>query len=167
MKRLILILTIALIASSPFSLFIGCTTSESLPPYYVAFTIDGERFVWEYGLTNIERNTFGSRLDEGTVYTHFIALPIEEEWSGGLQDWITISFIGESEGTYPIYHITYTEDGTHYSLLNGSITITKYEEVGGVIEGTFTAEVSDNGTTIEIESGQFRVIRVADDTYWT
>ena len=100
-------------------------------------------------------------------YTHFIALPIETEWSGGLQKFITISFEGSAEGSYPIYHIVYDEDGTAYFLVNGSITITKYEEVGGVIEGTFTAEVSDNGTTIEIESGQFRVIRVYDDTYWT
>jgi hypothetical protein len=169
MKRLISILTIALIASLPFSLFIGCTTSdsESLPPYYVAFTIDGERFVWEYGLTNIERNTFASKLNESSVYTHFIALPIETEWSGGLANLITISVEASAEGTYPIYHVVYTKDGTSYLLVNGSITITNYEDEDGVIEGTFIAEVSEDGTNIIIENGKFKVMRVADDTYWT
>jgi len=170
MKRLILIVIVTFITLLFSSLFIGCTASHptsTLPPYYVAFTIDGERYVWEFGLTNIERNTFGSKLIENGGYTHFIVLPIETEWSGVLQNFISISIEGITEGTYPIYHIVYTVNGTHYFLVNGSITITNYEDEGGVIEGTFSVEVSDNGTNIEIKNGEFKVKRVSDNTYWT
>ena len=167
MKRLLLIIIVAFIAASCSSFFMGCTTSSSLPPYYVAFTVDGERYVWEFGLTEFESNTFGSKLEENPDDTHFIALPTEEEWSGGLQNYITIAFEGAAVGTYPIQNISYTVDGTHHTLVNGSITITNYEDVGGVIEGTFSVEVTDGDTTITIENGEFKVMRVADNTYWT
>ena len=69
-------------------------------------------------------------------------------------------------GEDPLYIEFYTADGS-YDITAGTLTITKYGDVGDVIEGTFTAtvEASFNGTeTINLDDGKFRIIRIADDT---
>ncbi len=67
-----------------------------------------------------------------------------------------------------ILAVWYYEDGVQYiAFTTGdttTITITKYGDVGDTIEGTFSSKVRDNGNTIKITDGQFKVKRLADDS---
>ena len=60
--------------------------------------------------------------------------------------------------------ICYYEEGTCYGTSAGSLTITKYDDVGGVIEGTFSGSVS-SGTTKVITAGVIKVKRIANDSW--
>jgi len=67
-----------------------------------------------------------------------------------------------------ILTIWYSVDGIQYgAYIDGDttiITITKYGDVGDTIEGTFSSKVRDNGNTIDITDGQFKVKRLANDS---
>ncbi len=80
---------------------------------------------------------------------------------------------GTTAGTYTVAADTlvvlYTDDvDTAFTAINGlagsgSVTITSYGAVGGLIEGTFFAVVDDGAsTTLDIISGTFSVVREPD-----
>ncbi len=80
---------------------------------------------------------------------------------------IYIGINGTSVGTYAIGAKSVTNMSLYFSnpitfndtLQSGSIIITKYSQVGGLIEGTYTGTT---GTGVQITNGKFSVIRTAD-----
>ena len=47
-------------------------------------------------------------------------------------------------------------------LISGTINVTKYSSVGGLIEGNFTGKITNAGDTATITNGKFSVVRQAD-----
>jgi hypothetical protein len=91
----------------------------------------------------------------------------------------SLTFAGKSTGTFELdntadeaYFILSIKDGTHdaayYPAENaGTVTVTKYENVGGKIEGTFSGtltkvDVTGQPATITIKDGKFSVPRLQD-----
>lgn len=72
----------------------------------------------------------------------------------------------QSVGTYQISSINLAfltpPASPQLTLQNGSITVTRFDSVGGFIEGTFYGTASDTSGTYNISNGSFSVIRSAD-----
>lgn len=86
-----------------------------------------------------------------------------------LDDGIQIAIRPMGTGTYPVnyplgatFSISYK--GVGYVGLQGTITVTRYDAVGGWVEGTFegTANSQDGTKTISVTKGVFKVKRDAD-----
>lgn len=165
MKRSVYIITAICVFSLSFFLFTGCPSDvESLPAYYIMFKLDGESKIFDKGFTDVKKNAFANKY--GVAETDFFATSDELINSGVWTNYLEIFLNGISEGTYSNVGIYYKEleEDPWYEALDGSLTITKYEEVGGVIEGTFSATVT-NIDTKNITEGKFKVKRIPNDTW--
>jgi len=97
-------------------------------------------------------------------YGYYIVASLATSCEGYLSDgtsFISIYFNGNTTGTYPIggSNMVYIDDsGTFSSFDSGTITVTRYDEVWGLIEGTFTGTGPDGLSG----SGVFSVVRKAD-----
>lgn len=172
MKKLIILLFALFVLFVPATIFASSCESagEELPEYYILFSIDGQEYIYKFGVLDIEVNAFAVFF--GGAETNFFATD-DNTASTEIEpdNYILIFFLGNGPLDYtfgedPLYIEFYTADGS-YDITAGTLTITKYGDVGDVIEGTFTAtvEASFNGTeTINLDDGKFRIIRIADDT---
>lgn len=172
MKKLIILLFALFVLFVPATIFASSCESagEELPEYYILFSIDGQEYIYKFGISDIEVNTFAVLF--GGEETNFFATD-DNTASTEIEpdNYILIFFLGYEPLDYtygedPLDIEFYTADGS-YDIIAGTLTITKYGDVGDVIEGTFTATVQDfsNGAeTINLEGGKFRILRLADDT---
>lgn len=122
-----------------------CTTNECLKMEADNFYINAEMSGGQFILIRLLGDSFGQRsypygLDDDQSYMHIGGT---EEW-----DWVT------SKTPCPTCELQHS---------SGGVTITRYDAVGGYVEGKFTAEVwyqdgSYNPPKKEI-SGQFRIKR--------
>jgi hypothetical protein len=125
------------------------------------FKFDGESKIFDKGFTDVEKNAFANKVGVGE--TDFFATSDElvnvDVWTNCIE----IFLMGISEGTYSNVYIGYheLEEDPWYVTVDGSLTITKYEEVGGVIEGTFSGTFDGK----EITDGKFKVKRIPNDTW--
>lgn len=164
--KLTRIIMLLIIASLGAAFFISCTNEgDQLPEYYVLFYVDGEKFVFDMGHSDIEDTAFASQIeqDPDDFVTRIYAAP--EDLAGKDQ----------SESTYISFQVhgtitgTYVNNGNMYCYFAGTpsvateftITISEYGDVGGIIAGTL---FSTSGSLI-ITDGEFRVIRAADGSY--
>lgn len=172
MKRLVILLFALFMLFVPAVIFASSCESagEELPEYYILFSIDGQEYIYKFGVSDIEVNTFAVLF--GDTQTDFFATDDNTASTENEPDnYILIFFLGNGPLDYtygedPLLIEFYSVDGM-YAITAGTLTITKYGDVGDVIEGTFTAtvEASFNGTeTINLENGKFRILRIADDT---
>ena len=89
-------------------------------------------------------------------------------------NYISVMFLGTTTGTYSDTSqasLFYRENGNGWweggSVDNIIITVTKYDDVGGVVKGTFSTTIIEevpDSLTKEITEGKFKVKRIADDT---
>ena len=131
-------------------------TSDS---YYIKFKLDGEPKCFDKGLTDIESNAFANKYLENN--TNFFATSDEYANSDDWTNCIEIFLEGVLEGEYSDAGIFYKDEETWDDISTNSLTITKYEDVGGVIEGTF----SGTGGGKVITEGVFKVKRIPNDTF--
>ena len=171
MKLLKTVVMFMAIIVSPLILFGGSCESKS--PYYIQFTLDGEEYVFEQGLTDVDDNAFGHIFFSTTWI--YAALEKGQDTSSLPQDYIIIRCGSTTTGTYPwgidsLLFFRYDRNGeVFFPDMGGTTTATidKYGEVGDTIEGTFTAYLADQdtGTTIlQLTNGTFKVKRLEDDS---
>ena len=84
-----------------------------------------------------------------------------------VEDGFQIAFLGTAPGTYAMPFgsgCAIVVNGVSYISISGSITITRFDAVGGWIEGTFecNANQQDGTSSINITNGVFKVRRDAD-----
>ena len=170
MKKVIIMLFAVCVFFAPAVVFASSCGSTGLPDYYILFTIDGQEYVYAFGVSDIEAKAYA--VYDGIEETRFYATDDKSASSTNEPDnYIIISFLGDGPVDYvyginPMYISFYTVDG-YYAIVAATLTVTQYGDVGGSIEGTFTAtvEATFNGTeTINLEDGKFRIIRIADGT---
>jgi hypothetical protein len=157
-----------------FSLMAGCGSggspdSDPLPGYYVQCTIGGVACDFNKGATDGEKDAhivgtlgyFHSTSVDKTQAELDMLGPnaISLDWQG--------SNVSRTTGKYTISVDYFDSLGNeYYNRKSGdcSVTITKYEGVGGVVEGTFEGIVTlDSGvTTLGIANGKFRIKHIAD-----
>ena len=164
MKRFILIITFVCIASLSFFLFTECAV---LPPgYYIKFKVDGVQKNYDKGLTDVEEKPFGIHWIENS--TEIWANPNVVSNGDQIEQLLfgtSLIDVGTETEDYMFEYVT--ETGDIYRATSRTVTITTYESVGGVIEGTFSATVENifpPGDLKEITEGEFRVKRIANDT---
>ncbi|UCB45481.1 MAG: hypothetical protein JSV25_14935, partial [Spirochaetota bacterium] len=119
---------------------------------------------FDKGLTNYESEPLGFLVTGDGDVTVLIATPDEETGDDPMDNFIHIDFSSRTTGTFSPILISMNIEGVNYYNGTGSITVTKYEDMGGVIEGTFYGTAM-NGASLEITEGKFKVKRIADNTY--
>lgn len=174
MKKLIIPLFVLLMLSVPAVIFASSCESagEELPDYYISFSVDGQEYIMSFGVSGVEVNPFATV--EGGSATYFFATDdntasteIEPE------DYILIWFVGTEASDYTagedLMDFLYYIADARWELSSGTITITAFGDVGEAIEGTFIITLTDTATeteTMDLENGKFRLLRIADDTYF-
>lgn len=160
-KSLLAVLT--LIAISAFA---SCDDSkDSGPDYYIKFSFGGARYSFTRGFSDIGEDTpFGNYYSSSTWMMASDPGTVSTSITG---DYIQIEFVGDTAGEY-------TADGLNIWLELGSaswrdtssdLTVTKYDEIGGVITGDFYGLLDDGGSTQEGINGSFRVKRMPDSIW--
>ena len=171
MKILKLFITAVCISALAFFFLGACGGSDD---YYITFKVDGVSKTFDKGFTDYESAPFGNLVDlYGDLFAMY-ATPDEETGESWPDNYISIMFRGTSTGTYSdtleasLYYREYGsgwwEGGPVDDII---ITVTKYDDMGGVVEGTFSTTIIDEiseSITREITEGKFRVKRIADDT---
>ncbi len=91
------------------------------------------------------------------------------DYKNKAEDGISIAFAPSAVGTYQIRYpfgpsVAINYNGVGYITLQGTITVTRLDAVGGWVEGTFegTANSQDGSKQITITKGVFKVKRDAD-----
>lgn len=150
-----------------FGFFISCDNAGGLSGYYIYAVIDGTAYEWRLGLTNIEDDAFGT-VNSGEI-TILFASPDVETGESEPANYVFLWPEGTTTGTYSIsdmFEAMYQIDGVEWYFTDITLVITTFEDVGGVIAGTFSGTVEDEGlNTMTVENGQFNVIRIPDDSF--
>jgi hypothetical protein len=173
MKKLWYISTL-LIPLIILTLFTGCPSKDGGEEvYYIRATLNGTTYEWIYGRTDIEPNAFGSFHPAGTIGTEMLAQPTETSSTEPEPDDF-VHFYIRSSSTSPASY-TFSDFKYKYFRLSGitweftaiTLEITKYDPVGGTIEGTFSGTIQEYlGTaTMTVTNGQFIVKRAIDDAW--
>jgi hypothetical protein len=135
--------------------------TDNLPPYYIMFKLDGVSKVFDKGFTDVESNAFANivGVDETWFYATSDEIGEGDTWTNLMQ----IYLYGISEGVYSDLDSTiyYRDETTWHTTSTSTFTITKYEDVGGVIEGTFSGTVDG----MVITEGVLKVKIIPDNTY--
>ena len=112
--------------------------------------------------SNFNYFSAGYTIDTSGVYNYtYIS-------ANGLDGYFDIYLVNiQSIGTYPIdgsytYVSVAPPSASSMSLQSGTVNITRYDAVGGLIEGTFNGSVSDTSGTYNVSNGAFSVIRASD-----
>lgn len=164
MKRLGLISAIV-IPLVLFGFFLSCDNAGG---YFIYAELDGTAYEWTLGLTNIDDNASGwvFTLDSPET-TVLFATPDVETGVSEPNNYVWIGFEGTTTGTYSISDMgsaSYNFDGVPWFFTDITLVVTTFEDVGGVITGTFSGTVVDNGSTMTVENGRFNVIRAPDNS---
>ena len=153
--------------------FIGGSCTDTSLQNDVTFTADGQPVTFDKGILYSDDEPFAVQ-DTVVNATYIYASSESASDTLNLPDnYILIRVLITDTGSWQllaavILAVWYYEDGVQYIAITPgdttTITITKYGDVGDTIEGTFSSKVRDNGNTIEITDGQFKVKRLPDDS---
>ena len=165
MKRLGLI-SIIVILLILFGFFISCDNTGGLSGYYIYAELDDAPYEWKLGFTNIEDDAFGFVSVGAPDRTIIYATPDVETGVGEPDNYVRIEFEGATTSNYPnVLQSGYIINGVLWGFTDISLGVTTFEDVDGVITGTFSGTITEEGSTntMTVENGQFNVIRVPDD----
>ena len=139
--------------------------SISLSGYYIYAQIgscDYTDYEWKLGFTIIEDNAFGIVQTGPPDTTALYATPDVVTGTEFPNNLAVIQFEGTTTGTYSMSDVVqagYMINGFPLLFTDITLVVTTYEDVGGVIKGTFSGTVEDVYTnTMTVENGQFNVI---------
>jgi len=139
--------------------------SISLSGYYIYAQIGCccyTDYEWKLGFQTIEDDAFGM-VEAGTPDTTWLlATPDVATDLLDTKNLVMIEFEGTTTGTYSMSDVVqagYMINGFPLLFTDITLVVTTYEDVGGVIKGTFSGTVEDVYTnTMTVENGQFNVI---------
>jgi hypothetical protein len=166
MKKLGLI-SVIVIPLILFGFFLSCDNTSGLSGYYIYAEIDGTAYEWKLGLTIIEDDAFGTVDTGDPVTTILLATPNVETGDTEPDNYVWIAFEGTITGTYTISDMSgsgYEINDVSWTFSDITLVVTTFEGVGGVITGTFSGTVENNGSTMNVENGQFNVVRAPNDS---
>ena len=139
-----------------FGFFIGCDNAGGLSGYYIYAELDGTEYEGRVGLTDIEDDAYGWVQTGDPDRTVLFATPDVETGQSEPDNYVWIAFEGTTTGTYSISDMSpsdYNINGVGWAFTDITLVVTTFEGVGGVITGTFSGIVADNGNTMTIENG--------------
>lgn len=149
--------------------------------YGLSFYLGDEFVILEAGITDGTNPLLAAALGDGTPLGVIRAsggglevwtFADEQEWSGiSPEHYAKLSVTATTTGSYTeadgydfyFNRMVGSDTGT-YASSAGELTISRYDEAGGVITGTFTAEGNWNLTPTAIDQGFFKVLRLQDGT---
>jgi len=166
MKRLWLLSAIV-IPLILFGCFLSCDNAGS---YFIYALLDDTAYEWRLGLTNIEDDAYAVVRTGAPDRTLLFATPDVESGDSEPENYVEIRFEGTTTGTYSISDMdgsAYTINGVGWIFTDITLVVTTFEDVGGVITGTFSGIVANGITnTMTVENGKFNVIRLPDDPFF-
>ncbi len=144
--------------------------SDTTDPVQIAFTFDGVDYKWTEGFDGTHDTSSGV-IDIESSAQGWSEYLFASETTYGLHPIPNYFYMDNSgiTGSYStIAYISFPDDNEH--SYNGDVTcdITTYDNVGGLIIGTFTGVVKDNASASDAThdiNGSFKVIRLSDDFY--
>ena len=168
MKRLWLISAIV-IPLVLFGFFLSCDNAGDLYGHYIYAQLDNIAYEWKLGFTNVDDDAFGMTESDVTALLATPDVGISDEEAN---NFVFIVFEGITTGTYSISDLInesqYRINGVSWYFTDITLVVTTFEDVGGVITGTFSGTVEDVGTTntMTVKDGQFNVLRVPISDFW-
>ena len=102
--------------------------------------------------------------------TYYVTNNYTSIYASGTDGYISIEVPGNNIGQFPISaaksitacYISITSTSYYNSLTTGTINVTKYNNVNGLIEGTFSGTIIASGDTSIVTGGKFSVVRQSD-----
>ena len=155
------------------ALFIGCPSkNEGEVSCYIKATLDGTIYEWVYGRTDIEPAAFGIFHSSNTIGTEMLAQPTETSSEEPQPDnfvhfYVLSPLTAPSSFTISDFKYKYYWlNETTWEFTSLVFEITKYDSVGGTIEGTFSGTIDEflGPGIMEVTDGEFVVKRIADNT---
>jgi hypothetical protein len=156
--------TTVLITENGFELFSGWDGS-GLTGYYIYAVLGDTAYEWKLGFPMIEDDAFGTVMSITTEMTALFATPDVVTGTTMPSNYVMIQFLGTTTGTYSTSDTTamglYVINDVQWNFTEFTLVVTTYENVGGVIKGTFSGTVTDgSNNTMTVKDGQFNVIHV-------
>jgi hypothetical protein len=163
--RLLVLLLIPLVA---IGILISCDNGVTRSGYFIFATIVTTEYDWKHGVSGVSDDAFGEIIDIASGDTLLFASPTVVV--GEPDNYVWFEFNGITTGTYDLSDMldaSYRIEGEYWDFLTLSLTVNKYEDVGGDIEGTFAGTIENEAGTIQrvVYGGQFRVVRVANEAF--
>jgi hypothetical protein len=176
MKKLLFILfCVAIVAT--VGLLVSCTSGGAA--YYVRFKADGQSYEFSKGFNDVGGGDASAFLITGDSFlviigtTDDFSSDIVGDSNSEVDNAFFVVIRGTTVGTYDDigetgdFEIGYIAiNGVLYEPSAISITISVINEVGGTIEGTFTATLvpEGGGDSVEITEGEFKLYRAEDNS---
>lgn len=138
-------------------IFAGCSSSDSASstPDTVTYSLDGAPEVTISGNPDASTCAFGTFLNDPSSPRALISTFSNSDAFG-------LSFPGQVAGTYPTGSGFGTLDSTDFAA-DGTIIVTEFGIVGGLIVGTFDLTISNGSLLSQSFTGNFSVTRELDD----
>ena len=148
----------------------SCEESGTGDTHIIKFRLNGTLYEFTSGYNDMNGNPEGN--DYNGTNSYFAAVPSDAANNDDV--FVMIRVTGTASGIYDdsvddndlnfYYTTTSNKWKDSNTVADFSMTITKYEAVGGVIEGTFQGDLIDDDSpaTATLTDGYFYVERVAD-----
>jgi hypothetical protein len=154
-------------------LFTSCPSTDSgSGTYYIRASFDGTIHEWTLGLTNIEKNAFGSFYpsDPGVEFVG-TQTPVKSTAPEPANS--AYFYIFPASAAPASYTMAQMDDayfriaGTYWDFTDIAFEITAFNAVGGTIECTFSGTVDEFGGsgTMTVTDGQMMVKRAVNDAW--
>lgn len=147
-------------------LFISCSKDDDNPINSGTYGASGKIITTE---GSVDYKYGAASYDEDDNETFVMLADNETIFGGSLfgSNYIGFYFDGRSTGTYNLgENAGLVLNGSLYASISGTITITKYGQIGDYVEGSITGKfVSMTGTTLDITSSNFKVKLFDDDDF--
>ena len=154
-----------------FGFFISCDNAGGLSGYYIYALLDDTAYEWRLGYTNIEDDAFGFVEPAATDRAILIATPDVETGDTAPDNYVRIVFEGTTTGTYTnVIQSGYNINGVGWIFTDITLVVTIFEDVSGIITGTFSGTVEEEGDEsmywmeLLVDSGIIRRSEI-DDIY--
>ena len=144
-------------------LFVGCSKQTPEPEFYMVATIDGK--AWQSNVANSQKTTVAATISNNLVAVLAVQSADNVNTGFGLVFPKTITLntavpFDQRNYTTLAYVLSNTEGYVADPQQGGSgtVTVTRFDETAGMVEGTFTGEAvyNQNGSRISIKNGRFR-----------
>ena len=148
------------ITGNSIELFYGWS-GIGLSGCYIYASVGSTAYEWKHGDTGFQDNAFGIVVSMMGEWTILYAAPETTEDFTNADNYVLLYFLGTTTGIYTeaSSQCMYVIDGVEWTFTDITLNVTTYEDVGGVIAGTFSGTVADGSTnTMTVEDGQFKVI---------
>jgi len=174
MKKMHLLLLLFFIFTSTASFsYASCSSTGFIVEYAVMAKIDGIQHVYSSGLSGVSEKAFGELYESsgGGLVILATEFTIDDIFTASNCFYFEIDSMSTSPASYTLldFKICFINlEGVQWPFYDISFHVTQFDDVGGVMKGTFTGTIWDGfniSTTKSVTDGSFEVLRIPDSSF--